>query len=60
MECAAIVDVIRSLGLAPIAVCKEARWLLVRVVQMLTRLEAAVSGRMDPAGGLRDRRMTTT
>jgi four helix bundle protein len=45
MECAAIVDVVRSLGLAPIAVCKEARWLLVRIVQMLTRLEAATVAR---------------
>ncbi len=41
MECAAIVDVVRSLALAPIATCKEARWLVVRIVQMLTRLEAA-------------------
>ncbi len=41
MECAAIVDVVRSLALAPLATCKEARWLLVRVVQMLTKLEAA-------------------
>ncbi len=45
MECAAIVDVVRSLALAPIATCKEARWLLVRIVQMLTKLEAATSGR---------------
>jgi four helix bundle protein len=43
MECAAIIDVIRSLGLAPVLTCKEARWLLVRIVQMLTRLEAATS-----------------
>ncbi len=41
MECAAIVDVVRSLGLASIAACKDARWLIVRVVQMLTKLEAA-------------------
>ena len=45
MECAAIVDVIRSLGLSPVAICKEARWLLVRIVQMLTKLEAAAAGR---------------
>jgi four helix bundle protein len=45
MECAAIVDVVRSLALAPIATCKELRWLLVRIVQMLTRLEAATSAR---------------
>ncbi len=41
MECAAVVDVVRSLGLAPVAACKEARWLTVRIVQMLTKLEAA-------------------
>ncbi len=41
MECAAIVDVVRSLGLAPAAACKDARWLIVRIVQMLTKLEAA-------------------
>jgi four helix bundle protein len=45
MECAAIVDVVRSLGLAPIATCKEARWLLVRIVQMLTKLEAATTAK---------------
>ena len=45
MECAAIVDVIRSLGLSPVATCKQARWLLVRIVQMLTKLEAAAAGR---------------
>ena len=45
MECSAIIDVIRSLGLAPVAACKDARWLLVRIVQMLTRLEAATSAR---------------
>jgi four helix bundle protein len=43
MECAAVVDVVRSLGLAPIVACKEARWLLVRIVQMLTKLEAVTS-----------------
>jgi four helix bundle protein len=45
MECAAIVDTARSLGLAPIATCKEARWLLVRIVQMLTKLEAVTARR---------------
>jgi four helix bundle protein len=43
LECATIVDVVRSLGLALVTTCKEARWLLVRIVQMLTRLEAATS-----------------
>ncbi len=45
MECAAIVDVTRSLGLAPAAACKDARWLIVRTVQMLTKLEAATTRR---------------
>jgi four helix bundle protein len=45
LECAAIVDVLRSLGLAPVATCKEARWLLVRIVQMLTRLGAVTAAR---------------
>jgi len=45
MECAAVVDLARSLGLVPIARCKEAQWLLVRIVQMLTKLEARASGR---------------
>ncbi len=44
-ECAAIVDVIRSLGLAPIGLCRDARTLLVRMVQMLTKLEASARGR---------------
>jgi four helix bundle protein len=39
MECAAVVDVLRSLGLAPVAVCREAHGLLVRIVQMSSRLE---------------------
>jgi four helix bundle protein len=40
MECAAIVDVLLSMGVASIGVCRDARVLLVRIVQMLTRLEA--------------------
>jgi four helix bundle protein len=44
-ECAAIVDVVRSMGLAPGTLCREARSLLVRVIQMLTKLEASVRGR---------------
>jgi four helix bundle protein len=44
-ECAAIVDEIRSLGLAPIGLCGRARTLLVRIVQMLTKLEASARGR---------------
>jgi four helix bundle protein len=39
MECAAIVAVLRSLGLAPIGICREARNKLIRIVQMMTKLE---------------------
>jgi four helix bundle protein len=45
MECGAVVDLARSLGLAPAARCKETQWLVVRVVQMLTKLEAACRSR---------------
>jgi four helix bundle protein len=41
MECAAIVDVARSLGIVTVAIAKEASWLLVRIAQMLTRLETS-------------------
>ncbi len=44
-ECAAIVDVVRSMGLAPVTLCREARGLLVRIIQMLTKLETSVRGR---------------
>jgi len=37
-ECAAIADVLLSRGLAPAAACCQARTLLVRIVQMLSRL----------------------
>ena len=37
-ECAAILDIVRARGLAPSAVTSRGRSLLVRVVQMLTRL----------------------
>jgi hypothetical protein len=42
MECGAIVDVARSLGIIPATVAKEASWLVVRIVQMLTKLEVRV------------------
>jgi four helix bundle protein len=42
MECAAIVDVLLTSGVAAIGACREARVLLIRVVQMLTKLEAAI------------------
>ncbi len=41
MECGAIVDAARSLGLISVGTAKEAAWILVRLVQMLTKLEAA-------------------
>jgi four helix bundle protein len=40
MECAAIIDVVLSSGIAGIDLCREARVLLIRCVQMLTKLEA--------------------
>ena len=40
MECGAIIDVLASSGIASIGVCREARALLIRLVQMLTKLEA--------------------
>jgi four helix bundle protein len=42
MECAAVVDCARSLGLVSVGQAKEASWLLVRIVQMLTKLIAAM------------------
>jgi four helix bundle protein len=42
-ECAAIVDVMLSRGLAPVPVCRQARSILVRIVQMLTRLNARMA-----------------
>jgi four helix bundle protein len=45
-ECAAIIDVVRARGLAPSDVCAHGRGLLVRIVQMLTRLvQRMASGR---------------
>jgi four helix bundle protein len=41
MECAAIFDVVRSLRLAPIAICRDARNKIIRIVQMMTKLEAS-------------------
>ena len=38
MECAAVLDVLRSTGLVPHLVCARGRSLLVRIVQMHTRL----------------------
>jgi four helix bundle protein len=41
MECGAIVDVLLTNAIAPIGLCRDARVLLVRLAQMLTKLEAA-------------------
>ncbi len=43
MECAAVLDVLHARGLAPVNACREARFLLVRIVQMLTRLVARMA-----------------
>jgi four helix bundle protein len=40
MECAAIIDVLLSSAITAIGLCREARVLLIRCVQMLTKLEA--------------------
>jgi len=45
MECVAIVDCARSLGVITVGAAKEASWLLARIVQMLTGLEAKARGR---------------
>jgi four helix bundle protein len=42
MECAAIVDVIRIRGVADRIECLQARSLLVRIVQMLTKLDRSL------------------
>jgi four helix bundle protein len=42
-ECAAIIDVILSRGLGSAPVCHQARALLVRIVQMLTRLNVRMT-----------------
>jgi len=42
-ECAAIVDVVLSRGLGSVSACRQARSLLVRIVQMLTRLNTRMA-----------------
>jgi four helix bundle protein len=42
MECAAIVDVLRLRAIAEPAECRRARALLVRIVQMLTKLDRSL------------------
>jgi four helix bundle protein len=46
-ECAAIVDAISSRGLSSTSLSRQARGLLVRVVQMLSRLNARMAARRD-------------
>ena len=43
MECAAIVDVVRLRGAAAVTDCASARTLLIRIVQMLTKLDRSLS-----------------
>jgi four helix bundle protein len=45
MESAAAFDIIRLRGLAPLADCRAARTLLVRIVQMLSKLESSTLAR---------------
>jgi four helix bundle protein len=42
-ECAAVVDFALSRGLAPASPCRQARSVLVRIIQMLTRLNASMT-----------------
>jgi hypothetical protein len=43
MESAAVVDVLRTRGLAAHTECRQARALIVRVVQMLIKLDQALA-----------------
>ena len=42
-ECAAVVDVLRVRGLAPADECRRARTLVVRIIQMLTKLDRSLA-----------------
>ena len=44
MECAALIDILRARRLAPAADCAAARALIVRIVQMLSKLIARHTG----------------
>lgn len=46
MECAAIVNLALMRDLAPYLDCRRGRSLLVRIVQMLTKLQVALNGRL--------------
>jgi four helix bundle protein len=43
-ECAAVIDLLRARGLASEAACSQARELIVRIVQMLTKLQQRMVG----------------
>jgi four helix bundle protein len=49
-ECAAIVGLVLARGLAPASSCRHPRSLLVRVVQMLTKLIARLAAQAGPIG----------
>jgi four helix bundle protein len=48
-ECAAVIDLVLVRGLAPASTCRQARSLLIRVIQMLTKLIARVSTQVASA-----------
>ena len=43
MECAAIIDVLRVRGITPAMECRRARALLVRIIQMITKLDQSLA-----------------
>jgi four helix bundle protein len=47
MECAAIVNIAFVRGLAPYLDCRRGRSLLIRTVQMLTKLQASLGARFE-------------
>ena len=49
-ECAALVDVLQCRGLAEASRCRDARGMLVRLVQMTTKLEQAMGRRKGRLG----------
>jgi four helix bundle protein len=48
-ECAAVIDLVLARGLAHASTCRQARSLLIRVIQMLTKLIARVSTQVASA-----------
>jgi four helix bundle protein len=49
MECAAVIDLVLVRGLAPASTCRQVRSLLIRVIQMLTKLIARMSAQVASA-----------